>query len=373
MMLDTKRATVFLGHDLIIANAILQVTSSMGLVDVPKGLLSEYAKDRLCDRSVYVGDAFTAVHVETDFQYDIGGMPIIRDGLVAGNAVVVDSNDGTARIPDEDSVETLRRLVDGAIESDAVLANILLSQAPRMWLLDEMTAHVLGTKAVTGEDIPLGKPLVLMDIDDCLNVFEYDSSWYAHDRVSQSDQYPLNRDDYVIFPDAVVGMNSVGRVVPKEMRIRWSSELARDIAMFATETEATFVWVTSWHQYSKAFEMMLWPDGDSPFVGYLPWSLRGMSDDGRYGKHLGISELFGTTCCESGVGEHVEETSEFSLLDVPCVTIIDDKGESFGENFFASAVPSAMPELTIAPDGRYGITRSQWQSVRDFVAGHLGS
>lgn len=372
MMLDTKRATVFLGHDLIVANAMLQVVTSMGLIDVPKVLLSEYAEDMLRDKGMYVGDAFTTVHVETDCQLDADGKPVIRDGFVADGAVVVMGSDGgRVRALDKDSIDALRRFVDDAIGSDDALSHVLRSRGTRMWLLNEMTIHALGTKGITGEDVPSGRPLVLMDIDDCLNVFEYDTNWYAHAPIPQDDLYAIDRDDYVMFPDAVVGMHFFGRIVPREMRVRWSSELVRDITALAGETGATFVWVTSWHQYSKAFEMTLWPDGDSPFIGYLPWKLRGMSDDGRHGKHLGISELLGTEFRDDGTDG--PDGGSPSPVDVPCVVVIDDKGESFGEDFFASAVPDGIPGLTIAPDGRYGITRPQWQSVREFLRGHPGS
>lgn len=371
MIFDKKRVSVSMGWDVVLANAMTMVAEDMGLGEVPIRLLSRYAGDVSQDACMFVDDTLMDVHVETSWERASDGTPSIAEGTYADGMVSVDgSKGGMARLADGVSIGDLQCLAKGMTEGDAPLRRILSSDWARRRLLTGMSEHLLGTRAIGRDGIPAGRPLVLVDIDDCLNVFRYDAEWYRHDPLPEADIYDIDMEGAVSFPTPLVGRHSFSRDVPERIPVRWSSELVRDIGNVAEDTGAVFVWMTSWHQYSKAFEDALWPDGDSPFIGYLPWSLRGLSDDGRHGKHLAIAEFL---CGDEDGWDEDDFRARRLKVDVPCVVVIDDKGASFGEDFFVSALPRELPGLTVAPDVRYGVSRPQWSSVREFLARHAAT
>jgi hypothetical protein len=174
---------------------------------------------------------------------------------------------------------------------------------------------------------------------------------------------------HISFPRETVGMKGpLGIRIPDGVTIRWSSELASDMSSLARETGATFAWLSSWMECSKVAEEAIWPNGDSPFSGYVDWLPRGMSDDGRHGKALRVSELTGHS--EEGRNESGDGSP---CINVPCLVVIDDKGISGaygnhdGFDLFATAAGRFVNELTVSPDRHCGISRSNWRHVVAFV------
>lgn len=381
---DAKEVTVTIGRDLLYASMLGRVMASSEFSSIPLDILSRHAKAVLGRNFMYSREeGLIDIVPEGDF-LDADGRLIFGDGTFADGLVRADAIRGCIRACEGTTAESLAEFVARACDGDACLGHVMGGGRWNHLLLHDLLCHAMGARELLVADIPSGRPLVLMDIDDCINVFPCDPRWHGHDPLPDGDAYPLDMEVRATFPKEAVGMSGpMGRRIPEGMPVRWSSELARDIRMLADETGATLAWLSSWMECSKAVEPLLWPDVDSPFAGYIGWHLRGMSDDGRHGKALRVSELLGSPrgrhereeMPASDLGFDDDEPASLSI-DVPCLVVIDDKGIAGayggyeGHDLFASAVGDAVDELTIAPDFRYGISRPQWKRIAEFVREH---
>lgn len=366
----------FVGCDAVIVRALSCVLGQTGISSIPIECLSEYAKSMTSPRYRYESGRYVQVEVGTDCEYGADRLLVVPDGLAGG---LVACRQGHVGLADGHTIDDLVRFMDDngiPQESDRPFVSSECHS-----LLHGTLVRFLGTKQMGIADIPAGRPLVLVDIDDCINVIEMpiDGAWEEGHDAPPEDLYDIDRDEFVMFPEEVIGMRSFsGRRIPERMHVRWSSELTRDMARLHAETDATLVWLSSWQECSKCFDDTVWPDGTSPFSGYREWHLRGLSDDGRHGKALSVSELLGNPRGRreseelARMGMTDDCASDDPRIDVPCVVVIDDKGTGLWDGFdvFESAIAGVVPSLTVAPDGRYGVTRTQWKAVEDFVKGH---
>lgn len=244
-------------------------------------------------------------------------------------------------------------------------------------------------------DVPAGRPLVLFDIDGCLNAGRIDDApQWVRDAIP-ADAFGDLVDREIAYPADLVGTrNGLGAPCPGRMCVRFSPTLASRIAAASDEGLATFAWFTSWMEFASFFARAAWPGRPSPFAGHVPWHLRGMSDDGRYGKEDAVSELFGRPW-SLWLQERLEEEPEARgdwldpdegpldefgrrpgvvSADVPAVVIIDDKGGGeFGDvGLFESAVGGVVPTLSVAPSPFCGMTAGEWDAVEEFLRIHQG-
>lgn len=236
-------------------------------------------------------------------------------------------------------------------------------------------------------EVPTNRPLVLCDIDGCLNVAEPVPTWLEDDELGH-DSYVPDCTKTIEYPEDIVGLrNHVGVPCPKHTVVRWSSELARAIAKASDNNLASFVWLTSWCEFSKFFEETLWPDRESPFIGYLPWRLRGFSDPGIHGKTLAVNELLGCPWSRHERNWELRDWDENDgrdkfgryldeeWLDVPAIAVVDDNDRwAYHDDdggLFKNAVGDVCPELTIAPEPWLGITRGEWNRLMTFLKAHV--
>lgn len=359
--MDCPRHRIFISRDAIVAEALAYALRDTAFDYVPAECLSEYAKlASFTPRCEWDGKVPIWMDVDSDCEYDDAGRLVLAPVMASG-LVILDGD--TIRMADGRSLDELLAFLD--TEGVTLEDDVPFVSKRRDFLTHALAVRRLGTKAIGPVDIPMDRPLVLMDIDDCLNVAgDSDGAADELDDVPAGDRYEIDMRETISFSKELIGTrSSFGIMVPSSMSVRWSSELAHDIERLHAETGATFVWMSSWMELSKCFEETLWPDGGAPFIGYLPWFVRGFSDDGRHGKALSVSGLFTID----------ENHDDPSCDDIPCLVVIDDKGrpEWDGSDVFHNAVRGAVPELTIAPDRRYGITRTDWHAVCEFLRGHM--
>lgn len=211
------------------------------------------------------------------------------------------------------------------------------------------------------DGIDPGRPLVLLDIDGCLNVWD---GAMGDGQVVDGDPVRVRE---ISFPEHLVGesLDSVTLGCPRSMRIAWHPWLADAIAGLSDGGAATFAWLTSWNCLSRFAEEAVWPGRPSPVAGYVPWRLRGPSDDGRFGKALAIEGLLG-----SPRGRHGRQAGRLRA-GAPSLVVIDDKacGPCGGPGPMGRAAGGAVPVLEVAPDWRHGVTRAQWAAIDAFVGG----
>ena len=246
--------------------------------------------------------------------------------------------------------------------------------------------------ALGAGDIPAGRPLVLLDIDGCLNVGKLRDdapAWVAES--VPSDAFDDFVERVISYPSDLVGQRSgLGMPCPEQMRIRFSPAMVDGIGRAADDGLATFAWFTSWMEFASFFGGAAWPGRPSPIAGHVPWHLRGMSDDGRYGKELAVSELFGSPWslwlrqrleADSGFARNMRDGEHdmfgrapgFVAADVPAVVIVDDKGGGDlydGPGIFESAVGGVVPTLSVSPDPVCGMTRGEWETIEAFLREH---
>ena len=242
--------------------------------------------------------------------------------------------------------------------------------------------------ALGAGDIPAGRPLVLLDIDGCLNVERLPENvppWVGES--VPDDVFDDFTEREIVYPRDLVGMHSkLGVPCPERMSVRFSPALADKIGKASDEGLATFVWFTSWMEFSSFFGDVVWRERPVPVEGHLPWLLRGMSDDGRYGKEQAISELFGSPW-SLWFRQRLEEDAEFArdalgkehdefgrrpgfvTADVPAIVIVDDKGGSYYDEpgIFESAVGGVVPTLAVSPNPVCGITHGEWAMIEAFL------
>lgn len=373
--METKRQ--FIGRDIVVAQALAHVLGETKIDSVPVECLASYAREMTSPRYEYEDGNLVFADIMTDCEYDDKGNLVTQKSMADG---IVASDGESVRLATGRSMSDLF----GFLEDRRICwmqEDCGLIRHEHYGLMLDVLSHFLGAKAIDVEDVPKGKPLVLVDIDDCLNVASTSIGESAYSGFSHMEEsYEIDMDQYLEFPEEIVGMHtSSGIPIPRETRVRWSSELAHDMSRLHEDVGATFVWLSSWMECSKCFERMVWPDGDSPFIGYRSWQLRGFSDDGRHGKALSLSDLLGNPIDAeeraelARIGAIDDSDGTASLdIDVPCIVVIDDKGCSGygGHDVFESAVAGAVPELTISPDGRYGITKAEWRQVEEFLRHH---
>lgn len=370
--MDTENtATVTLSRDDICAAAMASVLLASGFDRIPLPLLDRYA----CGiaHEVYATRGWTKIGTSAwDDVRGADGTVVLPAGRLANGLL---SSDGESLLTEDGTSadDLLSYLSEGGVPDVARRLLTESGDAPA-GLVSDLMHGAIGATPVTFSNIPKDRPLVLFDIDDCLNVFRYDGrdDWLFGPALPDADVYEVDCEENVAFPKEVVGMRGpMGRRIPESMHVRWSSELARDVAALAEESGATLAWLSSWQEMSKPFEDVVWPGG-SPFLGYREWRLRGMSDPGIYGKQLSVAELFegDGTCEDDEDGGDWGWDYPHVRLDVPCLVVIDDKGRSLWGDFFGSVTRGKVPTLTVSPDPRYGVSRSDWAKVREFVAGH---
>ena len=131
---------------------------------------------------------------------------------------------------------------------------------------------------VPADEVPTDRPVVILDVDGVLNAYDYGlepSPWQPVVE-SNPEPYAIDREALIRLPYRASG--AYGHVATREYPIRWSTELAGDLARLADDGRVTLLWLTSWNAEAGLLaEGLLWPGRPSPVIGYMDAT----GEDGR--------------------------------------------------------------------------------------------
>lgn len=132
--------------------------------------------------------------------------------------------------------------------------------------------------------------------------------------------------------------------------VRWSHELAADMAALARDGVIELVWLSTWQPYTAALNATLGWDGRDVRTAqwYDPVTYTGL----RGGKLRTVVRRIA-----------IEDASTTPL---PIVWIDDEECTERAGRVIESADPPA-PVCIVRPDSRIGVSRRQWRLVRAFI------
>ena len=181
---------------------------------------------------------------------------------------------------------------------------------------------------------PVPRAVVYTDFDGVLNAFA------GADGVRASGGDAMFRLD----GEAVV---PAGRAA---YTVRWSHELAADMAALAHDGLIELVWLSTWQPYTAALNATLGWDGRDVRTAqwYDPVTYTGL----RGGKLRTVVRRI--------------EAEGASATPLPIVWIDDEECTARAGRVVESAGP-ASPVCLVRPDSRIGVSRRQWRLIRAFV------
>lgn len=253
-------------------------------------------------------------------------------------------------------------------------------------------------------DIPQrNQPVLFLDFDDVVNVVplhDFDSFDNCGSSIdTQNDTY-----DFDIEKRLDIGTES-GRDV--HINIRVSSEMIDDIKSIL-DNGAALLWLTSWKSHTVTLNDVLGFAGNNKrTIGYVDWKYRGFSDSGMFGKVEYIRNLYRADYVDEdkplldATNRFVSVDNEFltpiiagGLCSVSAArTVNDERMTSFytgikldgyyGDIAGMSKVnrdiavgyglagneneSTTFPFMTITPDFRIGLTKTQLDTARAFL------
>lgn len=134
-------------------------------------------------------------------------------------------------------------------------------------------------------------------------------------------------------------------------RIRWSGELAANLADLSGRDGVELDWLSTWQPYTTLLDSALgW---DPALVSTVRW-YDPVTGEGRLtGKRRAVYRRV-----------EVEARSESPMA----VVWIDDEECHYQRKIELESLQPATPVLMVRPDDRIGISRRQWRLIADFTA-----
>jgi len=132
--------------------------------------------------------------------------------------------------------------------------------------------------------------------------------------------------------------------------VQYSAELVKKLNDTHQELGFTWLWLTTWHKDAVAVvDKALGTQSD----GFVDWS-----------PHAGVR--FGQSEAQTVA---VRASNKLSVLkanygDEPFIWVDDDATDNFNPDDFP------VPHLVVKPDERYGITRTDWDKMAEFMRAH---
>jgi len=200
-------------------------------------------------------------------------------------------------------------------------------------------------RAIRRSDVPTDRPLLLLDVDGCVNVFDRERPSFFRNRYFEIDATGIVR---------FCGMGLGGHEPPglrKTTWVQYSSELIGKIAETVDAGLCSVAWLTTWNEHAGVLEEVLWPRRRHLSLGYVAWPME-TATSAIDGKLRGVADLF------------ADEQTE---RPIPPLILVDDHAPRVGDDCSLSAmVPRSPATLTIRPHGGRGISRAEWVRVVSF-------
>jgi hypothetical protein len=201
----------------------------------------------------------------------------------------------------------------------------------------------------------MGLPVMMVDFDGVLNVFPQKKQQLrggVRDTSSMPDDNP--RKDLYSYAHAFQAYRK-SKVRVRDMRIalRWSPELLTSLLELIQNDEAHWTWLSTWQPY---IEDILYPVLDID-----PHAVDGRMDIAQWYNLSQFNEI-------PGYGKQEYVQSWLKEHDEPLVWIDDEAADTSTLDELQYEFGDSRKVLMIQPNDEIGISRSQFEHIKEFLA-----